>query len=138
MPAVSPNVIVNELINAIQESGGVAAYVSESTQAHPRKFIISYSGTTYSLWVYIWTLTHGGRVSLPDEYRIQMTSVSSPLSKNPSGLTVLIGYHPDLKMFAGFDLEKHSTFTTGSPSVQIGIAAIHDALQNGLSFATKR
>lgn len=137
MPAVSPNIIVNQIINAIQQSGGVAAYVSESVRTHPRKFIISYLGNTYSLWVYIWTLTHGGRVSLPDEFRIQMTSVSSPLPMNPSGLTVLMGYHPDLGVFAGFDLRKHRTFTTGSPSVQINIAALHDALQNGLSFTTK-
>lgn len=137
MPAVSSIQIVNELIDAIQQSGGVAAYVSETVRTHPRKFIISYLGSTYSLWVYIWTLTHGGRRSLPDEYRIQMTSVSSPLQKNPDGMTVLMGYHPDLKMFAGFDLGKHSTFTAGSPSVQIGISAIHSALQNGLSFVTK-
>lgn len=137
MPAVSPSRIVNEIIDAIHQSGGVAAYVSESTRTHPRKFIISYMGNTYSLWVYIWTLTHGGRVSLPDEYRVQMTSVTSPLPRNPNGLTVLMGYHPDLRMLAGFDLEKHSTFTIGSPSVQINITAIHAALQNGLSFVTK-
>ena len=137
MPAVSPSLIVNEIIEAIQQSGGIAAYVSESTRTHPRKFIISYLGKTYSLWVYVWTLTHGGRVFLPDEYRIQITSVSSPLPRNPDGLTVLMGYHPDLRMLAGFDLEKHSTFTTGSPSVQINITAIHAALQNGLSFTTK-
>ncbi|MFQ5685799.1 MAG: HNH endonuclease [Candidatus Scalindua sp.] len=137
MPAVSPNVIVNQLIEAIQESGGIAAYVSESVRTHPRKFFVSYLGDTYSLWVYIWTLTHGGRVFLPDEFRIQMTSVSSPLPINPNGLTVLMGYHPDLRVFAGFDLRKHSNFTAGSPSVQINITALHDALQNGLSFTTK-
>jgi hypothetical protein len=62
--------------------------------------------------LYAWTLTHGGRQSLPDEFRIQMTSVSSPLAPNPGGQTVLIGYHQDLNMFAGFDLAKHRTFTT--------------------------
>lgn len=137
MPAVSPSIIVSELINAIHQSGGVAAYVSETTRTHPRKFVISYSDRTYSLWVYIWTLTHGGRVSLPNEFRIQMTSVTSPLEENPNGYTVLMGYYPDLKMFAGFDLNKHRVFTTGSPSVQIDISAIHNALQNGLSFTTK-
>ena len=38
MPAVSPNIIVKQLIDAIQQSGGVAAYVSESVRMHPRKF----------------------------------------------------------------------------------------------------
>lgn len=139
MPAVRPEIIVNEIIDAIQQSGGVAAYISQSVRTHPRKFIFTLFGKSYELWVYIWTLTHGGRSSLPDEYRIQMTSVDSPLGRNlnPDGLTVLLGYHPDLKVFAGFDMRKHSTFTTGSPSVQINIAALTSALQNGLSFATK-
>ena len=137
MPAVKPKVIVGEIIDAIQQSGGVAAFVSDTLRTHPRKFIISHMSETYSLWVYIWTLTHGGRVSLPDEYRIQMTSVTSPLPLNPDGLTVLMGYHPDLRVFAGFDLQKHRTFTAGSPSVQIDISALYDALQHGLSFTTK-
>ncbi len=87
MPAVSRKLIVNEFIEAIQQSGG-SAYCSENVDKNPSKFVVSYLGNTCSLWIYIWTITHGGRVSLPDEYRIQMTSVSSPLQKNPSGLTV--------------------------------------------------
>lgn len=137
MPAVSPKIIVNELIEAIQQSGGVASYISENVRAHPRKFNIGYAGNVFSLWVYVWTLTPGGRPSLPDEYRIQMTSAASPLQANPDGLTVLLGYYPDLKIFAGFDLLKHRVFTPGSPSVQIDISAINSALQNGLSFWTK-
>ena len=137
MPAISPKVIVNQLLNAVHESGGTGAYVSESVRTHPRKFLINYFGESYSVWVYIWTLTHGGRVSLPNEFRIQMTSVESPLEMNPDGITVLMGYHPDLEMFAGFDLRKHHTFTAGSPSVQIDISALNDALQNSLSFVTK-
>lgn len=137
MPAISSNQMIQNILNAIYQSGGSAAYTSNRTPVHPRKFVVSQNGHTSSVWVYIWTLTHGGRPSLPDEYRIQMTSVNSPLEKNPSGLTVLMGYFPSLDMFAGFDLNKHSIFTTGSPSVQIDISAIHDALQNGLSFITK-
>src|SRR3989338_2323082 len=40
-------------------------------------------------------------------------------------------------MFAGFDLKRHRTFTKGSPSVQIDITAIHQALQDGLAFDRK-
>lgn len=137
MPAVKPKVLVNAVIDAIQQSGGAAAYVSERLRIHPRKFAVRYLGQTYSLWLYIWTLTPGGRPSLSNEFRIQMTTVTSPLDRNPNGLTILMGYYPDLKMFAGFDLKKHSTLTPGSPSVQIDITAIHDALQSGLSFAPK-
>ncbi|MFN9188710.1 MAG: hypothetical protein ACK6CG_01845 [Pseudanabaena sp.] len=53
MPAVSPKLIVNELIEAIQQSGGVASYCSDNVKTHPRKFVVSYLGNTYSLlpWV---------------------------------------------------------------------------------------
>ena len=137
MAAISPSQIVDSILDAIHQSGETGAYVSSTPRTHPRKFQISHQGSKHSLWVYIWTLTHGGRPSLPDEFRIQMTSVSSPLDINPNGLTVLLGYFPSLKMFAGFDLNKHREFTTGSPSVQIDLSAIHDALQNGLSFFVK-
>lgn len=40
-------------------------------------------------------------------------------------------------MFAGFDLQKHHTFTTGSPSIQIDIGAINAAKIDGWSFHTK-
>jgi len=66
-----------------------------------------------------------------------MTTVASPLPLNPSGYTVLLGYEPNLKMFGGFDLRRHRTFTTGSPSVQIDIKRIHKAMQDGLAFDRK-
>ncbi len=137
MPAVSPAILVDSILNAIQQSGGVGVYVSESVRTHPRHFLVQYLEESFSLWVYIWTLTFGGRQSLPNEYRIQMTSISSPLSINSNGYTILLGYYPDLNIFAGFDCKQHSTFTTGSPSIQININAIHNALQNGLAFMTK-
>jgi putative restriction endonuclease len=136
MPAISPHVLINRILDAIDQSGGGAVFDS-AVRSHPRKFTVSANGETYSLWIYIWTITHGGRVTLPDEYRIQMTSVTSPLTINPNGLTVLMGYYPELNMFAGFDLAQHRTFTEGSPSVQIGMSVLDAAFQNGLSFSTK-
>lgn len=114
------------------------AIIISLERRHPRKFIVSSpDGSQILLWVYAWTLTHGGRPSLPREYRIQMTSVTSPLNLNPQGPTVLIGYEPSLKLFAGFDLKRHSMFTAGSPSVQVDIDVLHAALQHGLAFDRK-
>lgn len=137
MPPVSPSVLVDSVLNAIQQSGGMGVYTSNNIRIHPREFAVQHLDETFSLWIYIWTLTHGGRPSLPREYRIQMTSVSSPLRLNPNGYTALLGYFPDRDMFAGFDIQGHRTFTTGSPSVQIDISAIHTALQDGLAFHEK-
>ncbi|MBI1181510.1 MAG: HNH endonuclease [Alphaproteobacteria bacterium] len=137
MPAVSPSALVSAVIDGFQQSGASAYFVSEMNQGQPRKFVADFLGGSFSAWIYIWTLTHGGRQTLPDEFRIQMTSVASPLALNPSGHTALLGYYPDLQMFAGFDLAKHRIFTTGSPSIQIDINTLHQALQTGLSFHTK-
>jgi len=137
MPAVRPSILVNSIIDAIQQSDGTGIYVSGSDRVHPRVFNVQYLNERFSIWIYIWTLTHGGRVSLPNEYRIQMTSVTSPLRLNPTGYTVLMGYYPNLGVFAGFDLRRHQTFTPGSSSVQISIQSLHGALQNGLAFNTK-
>ncbi|MDE2830030.1 MAG: HNH endonuclease [Gemmatimonadota bacterium] len=137
MPPVSASTLIDSVLNAIQLSGGTGVYTSDNIRIHPREFAIQYLEETFSLWVYIWTLTPGGRPSLPDEYRIQMTSVSSPLRLNPNGYTALLGYFPDRDMFAGFDIQGHRTFTTGSPSVQIDISAIYTALQDGLAFHEK-
>lgn len=137
MPAVSPSRIVNSIIDAISQSGGTGVLVSERIQEHPRRFVFDYQGNSYSLWAYIWTITHGGRPTLPHEYRIQMTSVQSPLPQNPHGKTVLIGYEPDTRAFAGFDLSMHRTFTQGSPSVQIDIRTIRESLVNGIAISEK-
>lgn len=66
-----------------------------------------------------------------------MTGVNSPLQLNSAGPTALIGYEPSLQVFAGFDIRRHQTFSTGSPSVQIDIATLRQALQDGLAFDRK-
>lgn len=136
MPAVDPAILVNAILDAFQDAGASAILIS-SIRQHPRRFIVQTEHGGIEAWVYAWTLTHGGRPSLPDEYRIQMTTVASPLPINPKGFTLLLGYEPNLGMFGGFDLIRHRTFTTGSPSVQIDIKSIHKALEDGLAFDRK-
>lgn len=136
MAAAASKVLVDATLDAFQDSCTSGVLLSAISR-HPRRFIVQTESGSVEIWVYIWTLTHGGRPSLPDEYRVQMTTVSSPLPVNPKGYTVLLGYEPNLKMFAGFDLQRHKTFTAGSPSVQIDIRCIHRALQDGLAFDRK-
>lgn len=137
MAALQPKQIIESLNTAFQSSGGIPYYLSDKLRSHPRKFKILFKGEVFSVWVYIWTLTHGGGLRSQNEYRIQMTSVSSPLEMNPDGQTLLLGYEPNLKVFAGFDIDKHREFTVGSPSVQIKMSALNSAIQNGISFIEK-
>ena len=136
MPPASREAINRAILEAINECGAVGFPV-QSSVAHPRVYLVAHSSRQTSLWVYCWNLTHGGRKSLPDEYRIQVTSVESPLPMNPNGHTILLGYEPDREVFAGFDLERHRTFTGRSPSVQVSISTLNDCLQDGLAFQTK-
>ena len=134
MPALRPAEIVRAITTALSESGYTGQLVS-AIGRQPRRFIVIEQPQTVT--VYAWTLTFGGRKSLPNEYRIQMTGVTSPLKLGTDGPTVLIGYDPELNLFAGFDLERHRTFTTGSPSVQIDRTEMQRAETEGLSFHRK-
>lgn len=129
--------LAKAVADAIEESNASSVLLSALTQ-NPRRFLVQLEQRSFELWVYVWTLTHGGGWARPtDEYRIQMTGVSPPLPLNPQGPTVLVGYEPNLKCFAGFDLNRHKMFSIGSPSIQININALHKALQDGLSFFRK-
>jgi putative restriction endonuclease len=142
MAAAPVQQIVDAILEAIHESGFVGGVTSTNIRSNPRKFsMVGPENEVIDLWAYVWTLTHGGRPNLPTEYRIQMTSVTSPLPANPTpvpvGHTILIGYFPDLQVFAGFDFQRHRTFTEGSPSVQIDLTTLSQAVQDGLALERK-
>ena len=138
MPAVSPRVLVRSITEAFAESESIAIVVSQGSR-NPRRFIVQTGRSHFEVWIYIWSLTHGGGAARSkNEYRIQLTGVSAPLPRNPSGgPTLLMGLESSTQCFAGFDIEKHHTFSANSPSIQIPLTTLHAALQNGLSFARK-
>lgn len=139
MPSLSTTKITQALIDAFDQGNASATFVSlKEKTVNPRKFVVQYAKQIFDVWVYAWTLTHGGGSARPkNEYRIQITGIQSPLLLNPHGITLLVGYDPDTSCFAGFDVTKHTSFSTKSPSIQIPITTLHDALQNGLSFVRK-
>jgi putative restriction endonuclease len=136
VPSLRPKELVDAILDAIAVSGEAGVLISRA-QEHPRRFAVSGPDGDVLLWVYAWTLTPGGRPQLANEYRIQMTSVTSPLALNSDGPTLLIGYDPDLKTFGGFDVIRHRRFSAGSPSVQIDRMSLQQALQDGLAFDRK-
>jgi len=120
LPALSPSELSAKILDALSESGGVGLPVPDGA-TNPRRFLVSHQDRSFSLWAYAWTLTPGGRPNLPYEYRIQVTTVSSPMPRNPGGPTVLLGYEPNLKTFCGF----------------VDIRTLQRALQDGLAFDRK-
>lgn len=137
MPRLQTSHLLQSITDALTESNATAVLIS-SPRKNPRRFVVQAGQNMFEMWVYIWTLTHGGGVARPkNEYRIQITGITPPLELNPSGPTILTGYEPDLGCFAGFDLNKHRQFSTRSPSIQIPITALYAALQDGFAFVTK-
>lgn len=118
MPRLSKTDLRQVIVEAYDAIGTTAVFVDTQTATNPQHLIVQSVQGILDTWLYIWTLTHGGGAARPqNEYRIQMTGVSSPLKINPTGFTVLIGYEPNLSCFAGFDLTKHTTFM-GFPSTE--------------------
>lgn len=137
MPALRAAEIVRTIEDAFTESAATALLVSQA-RLHPKRFYVTSGEASFPVWIYIWTLTHGGGAARPkNEYRIQLTSVAPPLPENPDGPTLLLGYEPNTGCFAGFDLRKHRRFSTQSPSVQISISALRDAVRDGFAFTQK-
>lgn len=137
MPRLSTATLLSSITAALAESNASSVLISPVNR-NPRRFVVQAGHMMFEVWVYIWTLTHGGGAARPkNEYRIQLTGITPPFALNPSGPTLLIGYEPNLQCFAGFDLSKHHTFSTQSPSIQISITALRDALQDGFAFVTK-
>ena len=77
MAALSPAQIVAAIEDAFTEAGASAALVSEK-RIHPRRFYVVAGEISFPVWIYIWTLIHGGGSARPvDGYRIQLTSVGA-------------------------------------------------------------
>lgn len=137
MPALPSEQIVSAIEDAFAESVASAVLVS-GARKQPRRFYVIAGEASFPVWIYIWTLTHGGGAARPDdEYRIQLTSVLPPLPENTDGPTLLLGYEPNAKCFAGFDMRKHRRFSPQSPSIQISINTLREAVRDGFAFARK-
>ena len=137
MPALPAKELIKVIQDAFTDSVASAFLVSEIRQ-HPRRLYVTTGEGSFPVWIYIWTLTHGGGSARPrNEYRIQLTGVAPPLPQNPDGPTLLLGYEPETRCFAGFDLRKHRTFSTQSPSIQISILTLREAVRDGFAFTQK-
>ncbi|MFH0808934.1 MAG: HNH endonuclease [Pseudomonadota bacterium] len=88
--------------------------------------------------VYIWNLTHGGRATLPYEYRIQVTGLASQqFVQDPGRETIILGWYDELGIFAAFDIRRHTAPLGDSPSIQIHRDALEEAYKFGLGFHRK-
>ena len=135
MPGLSPRALSLALFSAF-EACRVQPYLLPQEKSNPRIIRFRHGGRFVTVKVYLWTMTFGGRQSLPGEWRIQITGIGSSLDLDDADFTVLMGYDPDLQVFAGWNTELHMDFGK-SPSLQIDRTVLFEALQHGLAFHYK-
>lgn len=71
MPTQPSEELLQALIESYEESGVSVALVSPIEQRHPRILMVQTMQEIIEVWVYLWTLTHGGGSKRPaDEFRI--------------------------------------------------------------------
>ena len=109
MPAIRPEQLVAAISNAIIDSGYTSNPVS-SVHRNPRRFLVTGPHVNFTQAPTVEHLRLA-EPALPNEIRIQMTGVEWPLELPAGGPTVLIGYEPELNLFAGFDLDLHRKFS---------------------------
>ncbi|OKL43291.1 hypothetical protein A3843_14340 [Pseudovibrio exalbescens] len=105
---------------------------------HPAVYQLVNYVNSFRLRVYIWNLTFGGRIQLPDEWRIQVTGLpvvrgGQQFVPDIGGKTVILGWCEELEVFAAYDIRKHLGILGGSPSIQIRQPALEKARINGLA-----
>lgn len=125
---LSKKELLERFVRSLSESG-----VSATVLSSRPPFEISCSGAWEGrLRVYIWNCTHGGRASLADEYRIQITGVIP--KKASRGLTLILGWYHPLSVFVAFDIRFHDAQASSSPSAQVREPTMVLASDRGIAF----
>jgi putative restriction endonuclease len=89
--------------------------------------------TGFDLKAFIWNCTHGGgSARADDEYRIQITGTIP--SEDVHIPTVLLGWHSAYEVFAAFDIRRHESQASSSPSMQIKEATLQAAHANAFAI----
>lgn len=137
MPPLRKPILFKLFEDALRKSGLSFLRLTVENE-HPAAYQIIGVPSSYRVRVYIWNLTFGGRVALPDEWRIQVTGLpeidgGQRFITEVGGKTIILGWCDDLRIFAAYDVEKHLGILGGSPSIQIRQPALEAARINGLA-----
>jgi putative restriction endonuclease len=82
--------------------------------------------------VFCWNVTTGGHGRRPDERRVQTTRPGNVPLHLAGTLTLVLGYHEDLGVFAAWDAEKHPN-PSESASLQIPLETLERAAEGGFA-----
>src|SRR5437870_2243692 len=120
MAGVRFSTLAEKFISALEMAGATVIVAGEFTD-RPLRVNGVMNSETFSLEVYLWAITPGGKGrGRPRERRIQMTGVDQFTLK--AGVrTIIGGWNEEAGVFAFWDVRRHLSFTAGSPSVQVSL-----------------
>ncbi len=124
--------LLDKLVSAVEDSGWSPTIIDRE---HPFKLLVSSSGISIELRVYIWNITPGGGERPADEYKIQITSVDR-IETGTSFRTLLLGWDKRHRVFAGWNAARYETFGK-SPALQVKDGTLARAQRTGLAVQPK-
>lgn len=116
--------------DAVRLSGGNLLYLSKGQ--HPARYRVFADGKGGTVRVFIWNITHGGKGSAADEYRIQVTGINE-IEPEAGARNLILGWWEDVGVFAGWDIRQHTGDVSSSPSMQVSEGALRQALLTGFA-----
>lgn len=127
---LSKKQLLDLLLSAVDESGWRALVASDN---HPFLLrVYRHDDNGFNLRIYIWNCTHGGgSARADDEYRIQTTTLPEI---RPGEVTLLLGWHDGYGVFVGWDVTKHTSSMSRSPSAQVKEDALLGAHTHAFSI----
>jgi putative restriction endonuclease len=125
--------LIERVSDAIQSAGWRVIFENDD---HPARILAFNDGQKRPLLVYIWKITAGGPAGVrpAGEFRIQLTGVQPPFQRSTDFQTLLLGYYEVSDIFVGFDVSRRPQMWGSSPSVQVRLSAIEDAVSRGFGF----
>lgn len=132
MPGIRFSSLAERFIAELEKAGATVLVVS-GADARPLVLGVVLGETTYSLEVFLWTITQGGKGrGRPREYRIQRTS-APPFVLKAGVRTIMGGWHEETGTFAFWDVRRHLTSEGKSPSSQISLNTLERAVSVGMA-----
>ena len=104
MPRLGKNLLIDKATAAIESSGWSVERLSGAGE-HPARFRMSCDGVERLVRLYMWNLSHGGRMRSDAEYRVQVTGIDA-FELEPEGRTLILGWSEEFGVFAGFDVQR--------------------------------
>ncbi len=133
-PRLSKTKLLDKILSAIEESGWSPTIIERD---HPFKLLVSKSGFSMELRVYVWNITRPVTLTRPqDEFRIQITSVDRIVT-GTSFRTLLLGWDRKHEVFAGWNASRYETFGA-SPALQVKQGTLSRAQTAGLAIQPKQ